>query len=124
VSDEYRSQTEQQPRKRSISEKKVSREFVVRDALCERVGGGQKEVACPAGRIDLLTTTTVYEVKLVTMWKAAIGQVIAYHCYYTSHAMALELFGSEHDVQRLRPTIEHVCNKWNIQVEFIQLPIF
>lgn len=40
--------------------------------------GGLTEVLTPAGRIDLLTETEIIEVKHLSEWKSAMGQVMAY----------------------------------------------
>ena len=46
-------------------------EHQIRDRLHQKLGG-LKEVATPAGRIDLLTDTEIIEIKRVSDWKAAL----------------------------------------------------
>jgi hypothetical protein len=60
--------------------------------LAEREGG-QCEVRTPAGSIDVLTTTYVYEVKVARDWKAALGQVLAYAQAFPTHKPRLYLYG-------------------------------
>lgn len=55
--------------------------------------GGVVEVPTLAGRIDLLTSTQIIEVKEISAWKGAIGQVLVYSAYYPSHEKRIHLFG-------------------------------
>src|SRR3954471_13292568 len=80
-------------RAHAMNERDISR------ALAEREQG-QCEVQTPAGFIDVLTPTWVYEVKAVRHWKAALGQIIAYARYYPKHKPALYLFGTTTPKQR------------------------
>jgi len=62
-------------------------------ALQEKLGG-EIEVKCLAGKIDLLTPLEIIEVKKVSDWKSALGQVLVYGHYYPSHQKRLHLFGT------------------------------
>ena len=55
--------------------------------------GGQIEVVTAVGRIDLLTNTEVIEVKEVSDWKAALGQILAYSSFFPEHIKRIHLFG-------------------------------
>ena len=55
--------------------------------------GGQMEVVTAVGRIDLLTNTEVIEVKEVSDWKAALGQILAYSSFFPEHIKRIHLFG-------------------------------
>ncbi len=93
-------------------------------ALAEREHG-QCEVQTPAGFIDVLTPTWVYEVKAVRHWKAALGQVIAYARYYPKHKPALYLFGTTTPKQRA--LIREHCASLHVKVvwhkELIPAPV-
>ncbi|MDJ0719082.1 MAG: hypothetical protein QNJ54_33460 [Prochloraceae cyanobacterium] len=67
-------------------------EYQIRDRLHQQ-SGGLKEVATPAGRIDLLTNTEIIEIKRIGDWKAALGQILVYSAYYPEHQKRLHLFG-------------------------------
>lgn len=55
--------------------------------------GGQVEVITAVGRIDLLTDTQVIEVKQVSDWKAALGQILTYSAFFPEHIKRIHLFG-------------------------------
>lgn len=67
-------------------------ESVIRDELAKSENG-RTEVHTPVGRIDVLTTNEVIEVKKISNWKSAMGQVMAYHHYYPTHSMRVHLYG-------------------------------
>ncbi|MDB9372369.1 MarR family transcriptional regulator [Nodularia sphaerocarpa] len=56
--------------------------------------GGQTEVVTAIGRIDLLTDTEVIEVKQVSEWKAALGQILTYAAFFPEHTKRIHLFGN------------------------------
>lgn len=66
-------------------------EFKVRDSL-QTIVGGRREVRTPFGNIDLLTETTLYEVKKLSEWKGAIGQALMYSVEYPRHKLVVYLF--------------------------------
>lgn len=78
----------------SYQNKNVGPECFVRDSLHELMGG-RKEVKTPYGAIDLLTDSTLYEVKKVEGWKGAIGQALMYSEFYPNHNRVVYLFGSD-----------------------------
>jgi hypothetical protein len=55
--------------------------------------GGQTEVVTAIGRIDLLTETEIIEVKQVSDWKAALGQILTYSGFFPEHTKRIHLFG-------------------------------
>lgn len=81
--------------------------------------GGQVEVLTPAGKIDLLTSTHLIEVKRSISWKAALGQVLSYGCFYPSHILRIHLIGSAHS--KSKEEIENVCRKFNVEVTWEDL---
>lgn len=65
--------------------------------------GGVREVPTPFGNIDLLTDTVLYEVKLASNWKSALGQLLAYGEFYPRHTKVLVVFGCiSFDTERIR----------------------
>ena len=55
-------------------------EKVIIDSLHLELGG-EIEVRCLAGNIDLFTSTEIIEIKQLTGWKGAIGQILVYGDY-------------------------------------------
>ena len=55
--------------------------------------GGQTEIVTAVGRIDLLTETEIIEVKQVSDWKAALGQILTYAGFFPEHIKRIHLFG-------------------------------
>lgn len=90
-----------------MSERDVARLLAAREQ-------GTCEVQTPVGFIDVLTATTVYEVKEARAWKAALGQVLAYARYYPRHAPALYLYGAATGKQKAI-ILEH-CRALNVRV--------
>ena len=88
-------------------------EAKVRDTLNSRLRG-EIEVLTPSGRIDILTSRELIEVKEAANWKAAVGQVIVYGYYYPSHSKRIHLFGTVHS--RVKSEIEIICSRNNITV--------
>jgi hypothetical protein len=86
-----------------------------RDQLAEKLKG-KVEVNTEAGRIDILTDTELIEVKRVSGWKGAIGQVKSYGRYYPKHSLRIHLFGKLTE-KRLR-MIQGVCQSEGILVTY------
>lgn len=101
----------------------------VRDRLHTQLGG-LTEVATPAGRIDLLTSDQIVEVKEANDWKAAMGhasspggysprrhaQVLAYSGFYPEHQKRIHLFGKAGE--KVNATALAICNELGINVTF------
>jgi len=87
-------------------------EFQIRNRLHKQIGG-LKEVSTPAGRIDLLTDTEIIEIKRVSDWKAALGQILVYSAYYPEHQKRLHLFGNSKELEKLTD-IESACLTFNV----------
>lgn len=75
---------------------------------------GVKEIPTEAGRIDILTSKEVIEVKQVNQWKSALGQVLVYGAYYPSHQKRIHLFGRCHS--SYLNVIKKHCDKFNVSV--------
>jgi hypothetical protein len=67
-------------------------EYQVVQKLKDKLGG-QTEVVTAIGRIDLLTETEIIEVKQVSDWKAALGQILTYSAFFPEHTKRIHLFG-------------------------------
>lgn len=78
--------------------------------------GGEKEVTTPVGRIDVLTEDEIIEIKEVSQWKNAVGQILCYATYYPDHQKHIVLFGKCYE--HLRIIINTICEKYNIKLTF------
>ena len=65
-------------------------------AKIHQVFGGEVEVETVYGRADLVTESTVYEIKHYTQWKQAYGQVVIYN-KILKRKPALIFFGQPDD---------------------------
>ena len=84
-------------REKPITKERRGSEAWYRDRLAQELGGKPKvkiEKNTPVGRIDILTSTEVIELKRVSGWKSAIGQVKSYGLYYPEHKLRIHLFGA------------------------------
>ena len=75
---------------------------------------GRREVSTLAGNIDILTQTELIEVKAVSMWKAALGQVLAYGTFYPSHKKRIHLYGETQE--SFLAMIRQCCSKFKVVV--------
>ena len=77
----------------------------------------QIEVETPVGYVDLLTDTEIIEIKQITNWKSALGQVLSYGSFYPEHQKILYLFNkSESDIDTRQ--IESICKKYQVEVRY------
>lgn len=94
------------------------KESKYRNSLAKRLNG-TIEVPVPIGYIDVVTSDTIIEVKLIDEWKAALGQLIVYSIFYPEHRRRLHLlYASNSNITRYKLLLEYVLNKLNIEVEF------
>lgn len=87
----------------------------VRDHLKLQLGG-LTEIVTPAGRIDLLAETEIIEVKHVSEWKSAMGQLLAYLGFYPEHSKRIHLWGRKGEM--VSATAVTICLELNIAVIF------
>jgi hypothetical protein len=81
--------------------------------------GGMLEFGVPAGRIDVLTESTVFEVKQAHNWKHALGQVLVYGSYFPDREKVIVLVGKTQ--QHIEIAKSH-CAAFNVQVvDFAEL---
>jgi hypothetical protein len=86
--------------------------------VCDRLKnglGGLGEVNTSAGRIDLLTDDEIIEIKRITDWKAALGQILVYSAFYPEHRKRIHLFGKCSELTKL-PDIEAACLAFDVNV--------
>jgi hypothetical protein len=101
-----------------LADSRVFEEREWRELLATRESAAV-EVATPAGFIDVLSDTAVYEIKHYRGWKSALGQVLAYSYYYPTKTRKLFLYGeSESDDREMISTI---CARHWVQVEWAEL---
>lgn len=105
-----------------------TRERRVQDALCGEFGelfDARREVKTPVGFIDLLTDTKLIEVKRLTDWKHAVGQLLCYSRFYPDHELWLYLFDCSvgttndedlDDLDDLDDLIDQICATHQIKV--------
>jgi hypothetical protein len=74
----------------------LSSEKKIQKKLASLLIGSSKEVPTPAGRIDILTSKEIIEIKEWQRWKEAVGQIICYGNYYPSHRKRIHFFGVAH----------------------------
>lgn len=86
-------------------------EKIVQERMKRRTGG-EIEVLTESGKIDLLTSTELIEIKEVKSWKAGIGQILVYAHYYPSHSKRLHLFGACHS--SYLENIRKHCHRFDI----------
>jgi hypothetical protein len=77
----------------------------------------QIEVETPVGYADLLTDTEIIEIKEITNWKSALGQILSYGSFYPTHQKSLYLFNaSEPKIDTTE--IERICGLYDVKVRY------
>lgn len=94
-------------------ENSKSPEKQVQNKLAKHLKGAT-EVPTVAGRIDILTSSEIIEVKEVRQWKSALGQVLVYGEYYPCHKKRIHLFGKCHD--SFVSIVKKHCEKFDVIV--------
>ena len=97
-------------------------EVRVRDSLAATLDG-TVEIVTSSGKIDVLTTTEIIEVKTVSLWKHAFGQICSYAVHYPDHRRRVHLFGSKQDYERLKPAIEQTAKILGVHTTFEDVPM-
>jgi hypothetical protein len=91
-----------------------SLEAQIRDRLQAELGG-EVEVQTIHGPIDLLTPTTLIEIKRIEDWKTGFGQIMAKAPAYPKHKKRLHLFGNS---DRTLRNITACCQEFEISVDY------
>ncbi|MFB2770110.1 hypothetical protein ACE1AT_12610 [Pelatocladus sp. BLCC-F211] len=87
----------------------------IRNRLHQELGG-QVEVTTAIGRIDLLTTSEIIEVKNIDNWKEALRQILAYGAFFPEHKKRIHLFGKQ-DLAKIA-LIQATCSEFGIEISF------
>lgn len=77
--------------------------------------GGQMEAACEGGRVDLLTSSEVIEIKHCRHWKEAT-KVLIYAQYFPSHKPRIHLYGNSLMAYETQRMITQGCQELGIRV--------
>ncbi|MBR8832533.1 MAG: MarR family transcriptional regulator [Stigonema ocellatum SAG 48.90 = DSM 106950] len=91
------------------------KETRIRDRLQIELGG-QVEVTTAVGRIDLLTSSEVIEIKNIDDSKEALGKILAYSAFFPEHGKRIHLFGRP-DLTKLA-LAQTTCFEFGITVTF------
>lgn len=87
------------------------------------------EVSTPVGKIDVLTSDELIEIKDAAMWKQGVGQLMAYSFFYPNHVRVLHLYRTSslckihYRSNELRYAMLKICNYYNIRV-IVESPSF
>lgn len=90
-------------------------ERLIQEKLSIRLGG-ETEVVTPVGRIDILTSTEIIEIKSAHLWKSALGQVLAYGYYFPSHRKRIHLYGSMHSSSKV--DAKAICQEYGVTISW------
>ena len=97
------------PKKNDTPEKIVQKRL-------HKIVGGEMEVKCAYGRIDILTRTEIIEVKTAKHYKHAYGQVVFYHSVYNDRIKRIHLFDHEELSYTKKRLIVSECSKVGVVV--------
>ena len=90
-------------------------EHSIRNKIAKSLGG-QIEVPCKTGFVDVLTDLEIIEVKKIKSWKAAVGQVLIYALEFDGKTPRIHLFGNSSF--EFKAMIVSFCNQLSINVSF------
>jgi hypothetical protein len=86
------------------------------------------EVSTPVGKIDVLKSDELIEIKDANMWKQGVGQLMTYSFFYPNHVKVLHLYRAvilckaHYRSNELRYAMLTICNYYNIKV-IVEKPI-
>jgi len=90
-----------------------SREREIQLILAQELPESNIEVNTPIGRIDIEWRDEIIEVKHISKWKHAIGQIQAYQ-YYINKPMRIHLYDTDDNVDM--SIVQTICSKHNIRL--------
>ena len=73
------------------------------------------EISCPFGRIDLMTTDTIIEIKNWIDHKKGIGQILGYATFFPSYKKRIHFFGTRPNLKIYEGILE-VCKYYSIEM--------
>lgn len=79
---------------------------------------GEREVKTPHGLADIVSDTEVIEVKHVSKYLHALGQVIGYSLAFPEKKTRIHLFGTKCAIEKYRSLAEEVCLATGTRVTF------
>jgi hypothetical protein len=89
-------------------------ELEINQKICDSEGG-QNEVECSNGRIDVMKSDEIIEIKNSKNWKGGLGQVLAYSIDHPNKRKRLHLFEcGKLDKEKVVST----CNHFDVTVAF------
>lgn len=82
-----------------------------------------REVQTPVGRIDALNKREkrVVELKFISGWKSALGQVLSYHFFYSDYIPEIWLLDNMKVNTATKNLITTICDINGVKVEFIDI---
>lgn len=117
VCDQRKKQVNSSRKRRASPKKRVyslAESFAAQRLIDTILEDYEKEVTTPSGRIDVLTSDSIYEVKVCDRWKEGVGQLCAYGVFYQNHNKVLVLF--DHEQCKILSDIKYVCAQLGIDV--------
>jgi hypothetical protein len=91
-------------------------ESIIRDALAQELDG-ETEVSCTHGYIDVLTSDELIEVKHVSRYTHAFGQILAYSKSFPTKKLRIHLFGTAEELKpELIDRCKALCDEYKINV--------
>ena len=88
-------------------------EYGIQRRLEQELNGNK--ISCPFGRVDLMTSDTIIEIKKWDEHKKAIGQIMGYSVYFPIYKKRIHFFGSK-PTTTMEKAIRDVCQKFNIEI--------
>lgn len=102
---------------KALAEAKPSCNDMVERKIQEELSkklNGKREVETECGFIDILTNTQIIEIKHISDWKHALGQLLAYSIEYPTHTKVIYLFGDNDNVNL--DVVKSIYGKYNIEL--------
>jgi hypothetical protein len=91
-------------------------EASVRDKLCASIPTARIEVAGVHGPIDIVSDHEVIEVKHVSKYTHAVGQVLGHAQSFPAKGMRIHLFGTKDEVLEKQQKAEDLCEGLGVRV--------
>ncbi|NJL82518.1 MAG: hypothetical protein HC890_05365 [Chloroflexaceae bacterium] len=91
-------------------------ESYYRDKLAQKLRGTTEIKTPDRGRIDILTSSEIIEVKQVKLWRSALGQIISYGYFYPRHQKRIHLFGDKFSIDFR--AVENICKQQGVKVSW------
>jgi len=97
------------------------KERAVQEKLCQELCG-RMEVETEAGYIDILTDNMIIEVKEISGWKAALGQILSYAMSYPDRQKVIAIFNVVDGIHdELLVVIRKTLHRYDVELMIRQL---